>query len=78
MIVDLPDTTTNDINKRITTLREEGGAITLGRVLTLVAAPDCEEIVEDVDRRRRVGEPRAPVPDHRGRAPGTGAPRARG
>ena len=48
MIVDIPDTTTNDINKRITTLREEAGAITLGRVLTLVAAPDCEEIVEDV------------------------------
>lgn len=46
MIVDLPDTTTNDINKRITSLREEGGAITLGRVLTLVVAPDTEEIVE--------------------------------
>ena len=47
MIVDLPDTTTNDINKRIISLREEGGAITLGRVLTLVVAPDCEEILED-------------------------------
>jgi glucose-6-phosphate dehydrogenase assembly protein OpcA len=47
MIVELPNTTTNDINKRITKLREEGGAITLGRVLTLVIAPDCEEIVED-------------------------------
>lgn len=47
MIVDLPDTTTNEINKRITSLREEGGAITLGRVLTLVVAPDTETIVED-------------------------------
>ena len=47
MIVDLPNTTTNEINKRITTLREEGGAITLGRVLTLVVAPHCEEILED-------------------------------
>ena len=47
MIVDLPDTTTTDINKRITSLREEGGAITLGRVLTLVVAPDTEELVED-------------------------------
>lgn len=46
MIVDMPDTTTNELNKRITTLREEGGAITLGRVLTLVIAPDCEELVE--------------------------------
>ena len=25
MIVDLPDTTTNDLNKKITALREEGG-----------------------------------------------------
>ena len=46
MIVDLPDTTTNIINKRITSLREEGGAITLGRVLTLVVAPDTEDILE--------------------------------
>jgi glucose-6-phosphate dehydrogenase assembly protein OpcA len=46
VIVDLPDTTTNAINKRITSLREEGGAITLGRVLTLVVALDCEEILE--------------------------------
>lgn len=47
MIVDLPETTTNEINKRITSLREEGGAITLGRVLSLVVAPDTEDIVED-------------------------------
>ena len=47
MIVDLPDTTTNDLNKRITLLREEGGAITLGRVLTLVVAPDSEAILEE-------------------------------
>lgn len=47
MIVDLPDTTTNALNKKITSLREEGGAITLGRVLTLVVAPDTEELVED-------------------------------
>ncbi len=47
MIVDLPDTTTNVLNKKITSLREEGGAITLGRVLTLVIAPDTEDLVED-------------------------------
>jgi glucose-6-phosphate dehydrogenase assembly protein OpcA len=47
MIVDLPDTTTNALNKKITSLREEGGAITLGRVLTLVIAPDTEDLVED-------------------------------
>jgi glucose-6-phosphate dehydrogenase assembly protein OpcA len=47
VIVDLPDTTTNAVNKRITSLREEGGAITLGRVLTLVVAPDSEAILED-------------------------------
>ena len=47
MIVDLPNTTTNDLNKRITQLREEGGAITLGRVLTLVVAPDTDALLED-------------------------------
>lgn len=47
MIVNLPDATTSDINKKIISLREEGGAVTMGRVLTLVIAPDTEEILED-------------------------------
>ena len=47
MIVDLPDTTTNDVNKKITGLREEGGALTLSRVLTLVIAPHTEDLVEE-------------------------------
>ena len=47
MIVKLPNTTTNDIDKRITSLRNEDGAIALGRMLTLVTAPDTGDIVED-------------------------------
>jgi glucose-6-phosphate dehydrogenase assembly protein OpcA len=47
MIVDLPATTTNDVNKKILGLREEGGAITMGRVLTLVIALDSEGSLED-------------------------------
>ena len=47
MIVDLPGTTTNEINKKITGLREEGGAITLSRVLTLVISLDSDELLED-------------------------------
>lgn len=47
MIVTLDGTTTNDINKKIIGLREEGGAVTMGRVLTLVIAPDSEESLED-------------------------------
>lgn len=47
MILDLPDTNTGAINKKIVELREEGGAITLGRVLTLVIAPDTEAVLED-------------------------------
>jgi glucose-6-phosphate dehydrogenase assembly protein OpcA len=46
VIVDLPDTTTNDINRRLVALREERGAVTLGRVLTLVIAPDTAAMVE--------------------------------
>ncbi|MGB3485918.1 MAG: glucose-6-phosphate dehydrogenase assembly protein OpcA [Mycobacterium sp.] len=47
MIVDLPDTSTDKINKKIIALREEGGAVTMGRVLTLVIAPDTEAVLED-------------------------------
>ena len=47
MIVDLPGTTTNDISKKITGLREEGGAITLSRVLTLVISLDSDDLLED-------------------------------
>jgi glucose-6-phosphate dehydrogenase assembly protein OpcA len=47
VIVDLPDTNTGAINKKIVALREEGGAITLGRVLTLVVAPDSESLLEE-------------------------------
>ncbi len=36
MIVDLPNTTTSKITKKIVKLREQGGVVTLGRVLTLV------------------------------------------
>lgn len=36
MIVDLPDTTTAEVNKRLMSLRDEGGVVALGRVLTLV------------------------------------------
>lgn len=46
MIVELADTTTNEINTRITGLREEGGALALGRVLTLVIAVDSEDTLE--------------------------------
>lgn len=45
MIVKLPNTTTNDIDKRITSLRNEDGAIALGRMLTPVTAPDTGDIV---------------------------------
>lgn len=36
MIVDLPQTTTNAVTKALIDLRDEGGAVALGRVLTLV------------------------------------------
>ncbi|WP_265521440.1 glucose-6-phosphate dehydrogenase assembly protein OpcA [Oerskovia flava] len=46
MIIDLPETTTNAVNKRLVKLRDEGGAVALGRVLTLVVLAD-EADVED-------------------------------
>jgi len=49
MIVDLPDTTTSKISKTLVKIREEGGAVALGRVLTLVISTtlgDEEEAIE--------------------------------
>lgn len=42
MIIDLPSTTTSGINRRLVELRETGGAIALGRVMTLVMPMDEE------------------------------------
>lgn len=47
MIVDLPDTTTNAVNKKLDAMREAAGIVTMGRVLTLIIAPDSEAVVED-------------------------------
>ena len=38
MIVDLPDTTVSKVSRALIDVREEGGAVALGRVLTLVIA----------------------------------------
>lgn len=47
MIVELPDTSTTEINKKLDELREAGGVVTLGRVLTLVIAPDSDAVLEE-------------------------------
>lgn len=46
MRVDLPDTTISAISKALVKLREEGGAVALGRVLTLIIAAD-EDVAEE-------------------------------
>jgi glucose-6-phosphate dehydrogenase assembly protein OpcA len=43
MIVDLPDTNTSKVSKALVKIREEGGAVALGRVLTLVIRTDLGE-----------------------------------
>jgi len=48
MIVDMPATTTGNVSRRIVELRKSGGAITLGRVLTLVIATDDDMQTETV------------------------------
>lgn len=47
MIVDLAETTTNEINKKLLEVRENGGAMTLTRVLTLVAVMNSGDDVEN-------------------------------
>jgi len=48
MIIDLPTTTTSQVNSKLVHLREQGGANTIGRVLTLVIVTDDSERTEDV------------------------------
>lgn len=48
MIVDLPDTTTGEVARRLVHLREEGGAVALGRVLTLVIDAEAADVEDAV------------------------------
>ena len=46
MIIDLPSTTTAKVNAKLVDVREQGGAVALGRVLTLVIATADNEAEE--------------------------------
>ena len=46
MIIDLPSTTTSQVNKKMVELRETGGAVALGRVLTLVIVTEDSSATE--------------------------------
>ncbi|BAH55211.1 glucose-6-phosphate dehydrogenase assembly protein OpcA [Rhodococcus opacus] len=48
MIIDIPSTTTGQVNKKLVELRKTGGAVTLGRVLTLVVCTRDSENSEDI------------------------------
>ncbi|KGM14493.1 glucose-6-phosphate dehydrogenase assembly protein OpcA [Cellulomonas bogoriensis] len=48
MIIDLPDTTTAAVAKALVRLREEGGAVALGRVLTLVIDTPAADVDSSV------------------------------
>ncbi|HVV18872.1 MAG TPA: glucose-6-phosphate dehydrogenase assembly protein OpcA [Pseudonocardiaceae bacterium] len=47
MIIDLPSTTLSQVNSKLVSIRQEGGAVTLGRVLTLVIVTDDGSKTED-------------------------------
>jgi glucose-6-phosphate dehydrogenase assembly protein OpcA len=49
VIVDLPDTTTSAISKTLVKIRDEGGAVALGRVLTLVISVELGEEEEAIE-----------------------------
>jgi glucose-6-phosphate dehydrogenase assembly protein OpcA len=46
VIIDLPSTTTSQVNAKLVELRARGGAVALGRVLTLVIATEDDEQLE--------------------------------
>lgn len=49
MIIDLPQTTVSAVAKRLVSVREEGGAVALGRVLTLIVATEPDAFEEAVE-----------------------------
>lgn len=49
MIVDMPSTTARDVGKRMVDLREKHGAVTLGRVLTMLVVADDEHAEDAVE-----------------------------
>ena len=49
MIVDLPNTSTSQISKTLVKIREEGGAVALGRVLTLIISTYLGEEEEAIE-----------------------------
>lgn len=57
MITDLPSTTTTAVSKKLVELRKTGGAVTLGRVLTLVVctrdSENAEEIIDAANEASR-------------------------
>ncbi|MBP1241902.1 glucose-6-phosphate dehydrogenase assembly protein OpcA [Frigoribacterium sp. PvP120] len=49
MIVDLPDSTISRVQKKLVKIREEGGAVALGRVLTLIISTHLGEEEEAIE-----------------------------
>ena len=49
MIVDLPDTTVSKVSKKLSRLRQDGGVVALGRVLTLLIQTDFRRIEEVIE-----------------------------
>jgi glucose-6-phosphate dehydrogenase assembly protein OpcA len=47
VIIDLPSTTTSALNKKLVEIREQGGQVALGRVLTLVIVADDDARLEE-------------------------------
>ena len=57
VIVDIPSTTTAEVGKQLVSLRESGGAVTIGRVLTLIVvskdATKAESAIEAANEASR-------------------------
>ena len=57
MIVDMPATSTQQVSRRLVTLREQGGVLTIGRVLTIVVVTDdttdTEAVIESANEASR-------------------------
>ncbi|MEY3326386.1 MAG: hypothetical protein RL044_339 [Actinomycetota bacterium] len=57
MIVDLPNTTTAKIGKKLQELRETGGVVALGRVLSLLVETDAQDLEKAIATANGASKP---------------------
>ena len=62
MIIKLSDTNTREIAKQLVSVRDSGGQVTTGRVLTLIVVASEDDDLESIIKATHDASPRTPIP----------------